>query len=163
MVLFQHSPQLGNIINRPIQLWLTMAEELKVRYRRGIGVTLLIASIFVLLDAFVVSLKGGFPFSLISGFITLYGGYLFVSKTYVTLSRHELNLYKLTGQLDQTYSLRSLKDLTLEENRIIYCPKKTEMPVPIYPWLCHPDDWTQLVATVQTSTLSPQDNNLKSS
>ncbi|MFO8039980.1 MAG: hypothetical protein R6U67_11085, partial [Sodalinema sp.] len=108
-----------------------MAEELKVRYRRGIGVTLLMASIFVLLDAFVVSLKGGFPFSLISGFITLYGGYLFVSKTYITLSRHELKLYKLTGRLEQTYSLRSLKDLTLDENRIIYCPKKTETPLPI--------------------------------
>ena len=140
-----------------------MAEELKVRYRRGIGVTLLIASIFVLLDAFVVSLKGGFPFSLISGFITLYGGYLFVSKTYITLSRHELKLYKLTGKLDQTYSLRSLNDLTLDKNRIIYCPKKTETPLAIYPWLCHPNDWTQLVTTIQTSSLSPQDKTLKSS
>ena len=122
-----------------------MAEELQVRYRRGIGITLVMASIFVLLDAFVVSLKGGFPFSLISGFITLYGGYLFVNKTYLTLSKHELTLYKLTGKLDRTYTLRSLKDLSLDNNQIVYCPKKTATGIPIYPWLCHQEDWQNLL------------------
>ncbi|WP_159789037.1 hypothetical protein [Sodalinema gerasimenkoae] len=133
-----------------------MAEELRVRYRRGIGITLLAASVFVILDAFVVSLKGGFPFSLISGFITLYGGYLFVNKTYLTLSKHELTLYKLTGKLDRTYSLRSLKDLTIDNNQIIYCPKKTATGIPIYPWLCHQEDWLNLIKAIETSGPHPQ-------
>ncbi|USR92909.1 hypothetical protein NEA10_09415 [Phormidium yuhuli AB48] len=135
-----------------------MAEELQVRYRRGIGITLVMASIFVLLDAFVVSLKGGFPFSLISGFITLYGGYLFVNKTYLTLSKHELTLYKLTGKLDRTYTLRSLKDLSLDNNQIVYCPKKTATGIPIYPWLCHQEDWQNLLRAIETSSLAPDDN-----
>lgn len=107
-----------------------MAEELQVRYRRGIGITLVMASIFVLLDAFVVSLKGGFPFSLISGFITLYGGYLFVNKTYLTLSKHELTLYKLTGNSIVPTRCDRSKTSALTITRLSIAPKKQP---PVFP------------------------------
>lgn len=122
--------------------------EVKVRYRRAISVTLLVSSVFVLLDSVVVGLKHEFPFSLLSGLVTLLAGYFLFTKTYFKVSKHELVLYKPTGSVQETYSLRSLKDLTIEEHQIFYIKKDKREKLPIYRWLSNENDWNTLLETL---------------
>ncbi|MBP0000810.1 MAG: hypothetical protein J7641_17740 [Cyanobacteria bacterium SID2] len=128
--------------------------ELQIRYKRSIGIALVLASITVALDSLVVGIQGQFPFSLFSGFVTLYGGILFLKNPYFRVSKHELVLYKLIGQVDRTYSLKSWQDLSVENDRVYWKNGNDSEKIPIYKWLVNEGDWETLKTRIQGSSQS---------
>lgn len=119
--------------------------EIQVRYKRSLGITLVLASVAVMLDSFVVGIQGEFPFSLLSGLITLFGGVLFLKNKYFTISKHDIVLYTLVGKIDRTYSLKFHKNVKIENNRLYVKEKGNFEKVPVYKWLIDERDWETLV------------------
>ncbi|MGC9504545.1 hypothetical protein [Baaleninema sp.] len=118
--------------------------EIKVRYKRSLGITLVLASVAVAMDSFVVGLQGDFPFSLMSGLVTLFGGVLFLKNKYFTVSKNEFILYTLIGKVDRNYSFKSWNSLKIEDNRLYVKQDGEFEKIPVYKWLTNEADWNSL-------------------
>jgi hypothetical protein len=124
-------------------------DAIDVRYSRFVGILFAMGSslnVFINFDVFLQ--RGNFLAAIIVNTLIFVMGILFLTKIYFSVTRERLYIYNIFSIPIKKYSLASLKDLTIENNKIYLQMHEGRKKLPIAKWTTNQNDWKTLEKTI---------------
>ena len=117
-------------------------ETINIRYSKTVGILLTaVSSIGFFLNFYVFLLSGNFPIAIITSIIIFISGILYLTKICFSITSNNLYIYNLLGRPIKQYSLNSLEDLTIENDKIYLQMHEGRKKLPIAKWITNQNDW----------------------
>ena len=120
---------------------------MKIRLNKLVGILLVAYGVIMIVAAIILFMSGrDFVRRLVSGVVPLLIriGLLYFKDHYFEVGKNNLVTYWLIGLKYKTYHFNSLKDLTIEDDKIFLKVGDKKEKLPIYKWLSDPSDWQAL-------------------
>jgi len=112
---------------------------MKIRYKTGLGVFILVCASFILLTTFLT----GPSISTVTGAMTLAIGVGYLVRPLAELTETELTIFALYGPLKKQYPAAQLRFV---DGRLYSGDKKVRLAA----WVTNSDDWKALMQKVQS-------------
>jgi hypothetical protein len=125
---------------------------MKIRYKKAMGVIYIITGVVFACIYFLITLNGGKGSSLLTvGFVAIFFGILFLTRTYFVLNDDSLILYAILGPATTTYKFASVNELEIDKQNKVYITQDGKRQfIYISAWMIEKSDWQAFVQKVNS-------------
>lgn len=122
-----------------------------MRYSRFYAWLILgLGALNVMLGLMNMSMGGRFSFSLILGVMFCFMGVLYFQRPYFMVEDGTIVIPALIGPVKRQFRIDSADDVRLDNGKIMINDGNRWKRVPVYRWISHPDDWSEMLKYIQS-------------